>query len=469
MAINDTLWVGGTADKLFLQSGQFTSTVKDSEDITSINSNPTGISWDGQNAPWCHVVPSNLVLQSGQFSSTVKSSVNVAGIDTSVTDVSYDVFNTPWVGENDKKLYLLSGQFTTTLKTSEDVSAVEANPTGISYDNTNTPYSGQAPRLYLQSGQFTSTLKDSEDTTSIDSVPMGVTYDGTNTPWTGQEAKKLYLTSGQFTSTIKTSEDVTGIDSAPVGIETNDVNSRLEIPIGNASLTLPILTVLGGFFPVAEITLPIFTMVGLTEGANLNGDIDIDLPALTLDGAASFDDDITTIFPVIALSSRAYNGSAPECIVMNTKNFAVSEYLNYGFNSMARFNGANLICDQNGIYEQDTSDADNTGVDDYKIKAHVKSGTIDIHSDVIQRLRNFWLNYQTDGDVEIVVGADKKATRYYPLPFHSGLGGINERRAKPERGIRNRHFNFKIRNVNGSQLEIDKLTITLEPIVSKRR
>jgi hypothetical protein len=55
------------------------------------------------------------------------------------------------------------------------------------------------------------------------------------------------------------------------------------------------------------------------------------------------------------------------------------------------------------------------------------------------------------------------------LPYHSGLSGINERRVKFERGIRNRFFDFKIQNVIGSQLEIDKLTIMLEPVISKRR
>ena len=55
------------------------------------------------------------------------------------------------------------------------------------------------------------------------------------------------------------------------------------------------------------------------------------------------------------------------------------------------------------------------------------------------------------------------------LPFHTGLEGINERRVKFERGIRNRFFDFKIQNIAGSQIEIDRLTITLEPVVSKRR
>jgi hypothetical protein len=177
--------------------------------------------------------------------------------------------------------------------------------------------------------------------------------------------------------------------------------------------------------------------------------------------------DVTT--GALTVLSRAYKGSAPECIVMNTKNFAVTEYVGYGFNSMTEFNGEYLIADQNGIYEADTSDTDNAGIDDYAIKAHIKTGRIDIHTNNKNRLVNAWINYQTDGNIQLVTTADKKATRTYTLPYHSGLSGINERRVKFEKGIRNRFFDFKIQNIIGSQLEIDKLTIMLEPIVSKRR
>ena len=34
----DTIWLAGDTDKLVVQSGQFTSTVKDSEDVTAVES-----------------------------------------------------------------------------------------------------------------------------------------------------------------------------------------------------------------------------------------------------------------------------------------------------------------------------------------------------------------------------------------------------------------------------------------------
>lgn len=176
--------------------------------------------------------------------------------------------------------------------------------------------------------------------------------------------------------------------------------------------------------------------------------------------------DAAITLPAITLSVRAYNGSPPECVVMNTKTFAVSEYKDYAFNSYAGFNGVDLAANQNGIYAMDTTSVDD-GV--YKIKAHIKTGVIDVYNGVINRLRNAWLNHETDGDIRLTSVADKSATRTYDLPFQNSISGIRERRIKFERGIRNRYFDFKIENINGSGLEIDKLTVLAEPIISKRR
>ena len=75
----DTPWCSEPT-KLALQSGQFTSTIKTSEDV---GISPTGISWDGTNTLWANpgrvgVAFSKLVLQSGQFTSTIKTSERLA-------------------------------------------------------------------------------------------------------------------------------------------------------------------------------------------------------------------------------------------------------------------------------------------------------------------------------------------------------------------------------------------------------
>jgi hypothetical protein len=263
----------------------------------------------------------------------------------------------------------------------------------------------------------------------------------------------LSLSALSVTST-SLSHGITGLDLPILSINSlakNHANTDITLPsvslsaqghlATDVSLALPVPTIESFTGALVDITLPIFTVVaGEREG------VDVTLPLLIL-------------------SARAYKGSAPECVVMNTKNFAISEYLNYGFNSMTRFNGVNLICDQNGIYEQDISDTDNAGIDDYKIKSHIKSGQIDVYSGTMQRLRNAWINYESDGDIRLTTQGDNINTRKYLINF-DGKNGINERRIKFERGIRDRVFNFKTENINGSDMEIKSINITLEPLAS---
>ena len=232
----DTPWCGNEADKLYLQSGQFTSTLKKSEYIGGIDIVPSGISYDGTDTPWAGYWDKKLYRNSGQFTSTIKDSEDISGIDTALNNISYDGINTPWTGYTDKKLYLQSGQFTSTLLKSQYIGSIDTVPTGISYSGTDTPWCGtEAAKLYRQSGQFTSTIKDSENVTSIDTGPQGISYDGTNTPWVGEQADKLYLQSGQFTSTLIKSRSISIIDMMPSGICTNDIDGRLPGNIYNRS------------------------------------------------------------------------------------------------------------------------------------------------------------------------------------------------------------------------------------------
>lgn len=172
--------------------------------------------------------------------------------------------------------------------------------------------------------------------------------------------------------------------------------------------------------------------------------------------------------PAITVQGKAYKGSVPECIVMNTKLNAVSEYLNYPFNSYVKFNGVFLAANQNGIYELDNTSQDEAT---YNIKAHIKSRIVDMHNGTINRLRDSFVVYKSDGDIRLTSNADKKVTRTYLVPQQ--INGINKnvkrRRIKFERGIRNRFFDFKIENVNGSEFELELLRVFTEPIISKRR
>jgi hypothetical protein len=103
--------------------------------VGTINDLVTDVSWDGTDTPWCGVDPIRIYLQSGQFTSTLKTSEDLSAVDSAAQGVSWDGVNTPWCGSGDDKLYLQSGQFTSTIKDSEYVGSVEIEAAGICTNN----------------------------------------------------------------------------------------------------------------------------------------------------------------------------------------------------------------------------------------------------------------------------------------------------------------------------------------------
>ena len=509
MAATDTLWVGkGFRSHLYLQSGQFTSTVKTSVDVHVVDDGADGISWDGTNTPWSGNGADKLYLTSGQFTTTVLTSQSVAGIDNTITDISWDGFNTPWTGAQAAKLYLQSGQFTSTLLTSEDISGVDTAVQGISWDALNTPWCGKTnDKLYLQSGQFTSTLLTSQSVAAIDLETQGISWDGTNTPWIGRADDKLYLTSGQFSSTLLTSQDISGTDDAPEGMESNDILGRYlridtVVTPGVMALTMAQAGLVYPGFPItivlsAELTMGLaqessVTAIGtanifpsalslafVQEGITVVAGEDLSISVLPLALGVIIDEppptvlgDVILFLPGTSMISlkTALSLHAPEVsitddikiIVTNTRTFAISEYTAMAYNSMAKFNGRYLYAKADGIYEGGGDD--DNGAD---IIASYKTGTFDINATEVQKLRNVWLNFRSDGDIQLFSVGNEINTRWYPF-VNSTNGTIHERRQKFERGIKDNHFSFGISNVAGSSFEIKTAKILTEPIRKRR-
>lgn len=223
MAITDTPWGGGSANKFFLQSGTFSSLLKDSL--------PSGvgikaIEYDLIDTLWGSY-GNTLYRQSGQFTSTVKDSQPVSRIE----GASYDNVNTLYCDLVSDKLFLLSGSITGFVKTSN--SAPKSAPQGISADglNGNTlNVDSDFDRLYVVSGQFTSIIKSSLYINNPEKQPTDISYNGVNTPWCGSNGQKMYLQAGQFGAML-TSQSTAAWEFSIQGIGVNDFNSRMGIII----------------------------------------------------------------------------------------------------------------------------------------------------------------------------------------------------------------------------------------------
>ena len=130
----NTPWQGATADKNYLQSGQFSTTLKTSRSATA-DARGDCDAIDGPHTTWSYDTTNNnwYMYESGQFSSTIRDSQNFNSIDTGIRGSTWDGTNSPWCGVEADKNYLASGLITSTIKTS--LAAGENSPTGCTHDD----------------------------------------------------------------------------------------------------------------------------------------------------------------------------------------------------------------------------------------------------------------------------------------------------------------------------------------------
>jgi len=231
MAVTSTPLCGDYTEKLYLFSGQFSITLKDSQSTSAVDTGLRGMEWDGTNTPWAGLVAHKLYLQSGLFSATLKTSIDVTALTGIPSGVSFDQTNTPWSALDGAKtgfLILQSGQFSATVKTSRDMSGTTGSMGDVSATgNLDTVWmDNDTPTIaYLQSGQFSATVKASR---TVVSGAWGISWDGVNTPYARRGATdKMHLQSGQFSATEKTSLDIGTVDVNPRGVSSDDADGRL--------------------------------------------------------------------------------------------------------------------------------------------------------------------------------------------------------------------------------------------------
>src|SRR3972149_596705 len=135
----NTPWVGDGDNKLYLQSGQFSATMKTSVAVGTVDANPTGIAWDGTNSPWCGFESDKLYLQSGQFSGTLKTSRGTG--TTSPRAVSNTAaLHSPWCDDSPNKIYLLRERRFSPVRVARPRHHTFLREKRFRWDGTNTPW-----------------------------------------------------------------------------------------------------------------------------------------------------------------------------------------------------------------------------------------------------------------------------------------------------------------------------------------
>lgn len=260
-------------------------------------------------------------------------------------------------------------------------------------------------------------------------------------------------------------EDISIVVVMPVPAMTISVSQRSITINCPAPFPQPSLTVVET--PVISINAP-FPMPRITVGVQAQSVISITAPVpmpeditLTIQTPAVIS--ITVEMPIPAISLSVSGGlSGVSVVVINTTNGAITEYDNFDIDSMCYFQGKYIGIDSTGLCLLEGNKDGSTDID-----AELQTSTIDLHKDVVRRARDIYVNYRSDGKLELSVVSDETDERAYILSeVHIAL---EEYRQKLPRGVKDRFESYIIRNINGADFDLDKFRVLTEKITHRVR
>jgi hypothetical protein len=218
--------------------------------------------------------------------------------------------------------------------------------------------------------------------------------------------------------------------------------------VGNLAFDLPGLQfhthVLTGSVGQLNIVLPGIRF-GATGYTVVRGDLSFVLPGLR----AEFHSQV----PVTAI----YKGFA-----LNTKNFAVTEYGEFEFNSLVFFNGQYLGGNENGIYV--LGGGKDMGRD---IEANIKTGPVDFNRDMVKRPKDIWINNRSSDALKLTIKTDEGTEYEYDMTGRKDY--LHEERVKVGRGIKGRFQSIGLTNVDGGDFDIDRISVLVQTLPTRRR
>lgn len=149
--------------------------------------------------------------------------------------------------------------------------------------------------------------------------------------------------------------------------------------------------------------------------------------------------------------------------VLNTETGGLSTYTNYGYNSLAAYDGVLYATSNEGVFEI----ASDTDTDSRFIAAHLKTGFLDFQQDNTKRLSDIFLGH-VGGQLEFAVETYDGPQEVYTYAVEEReIDAPRNNRLKVGRGLSSRYWRFEIQNIDGANFQI--YDVTAEVALSKRR
>lgn len=240
----------------------------------------------------------------------------------------------------------------------------------------------------------------------------------------------------------------------------------LEVRSGTLIRDLPALTMLGngqiGVVGTVNAYLPGIRLVaaGLAGGI---GRVARSLPFFTIISSGGPSDGAIANLTLPLFYINAH-GQAVEtsfvALVMNPKNFAVSEYEGFSFNSFALFNGQYLGAGAAGIYIIGGTGKDGRS----NIDAEIKTGQLAMGT---AKPRDVYLSGKSDGQMLVTLSENEDMPNDAKVNYLLETLGID--RAKVPRGMKPDYLQVGIKNVSGADFDLDSMEIYAEGLARKKK
>ena len=151
-------------------------------------------------------------------------------------------------------------------------------------------------------------------------------------------------------------------------------------------------------------------------------------------------------------------------LVLNTENFALSEYNNYAYNSMTYFGGKWIGCNDAGLDELEGDKDGSTN-----IVALVRFPTIDLHKEYVKRLLHAWLSGRTTGELDIKVIENETEPLVTHYTSHNAGGIIDRERIKFSKAHKGRFVTMEIGNKAGCKFDLTTLRVFTHDVPKRIR
>lgn len=251
------------------------------------------------------------------------------------------------------------------------------------------------------------------------------------------------------------------------------LGSQFADGVGSIDVNLPLLTMGGTWHPhiIGSIAgaIPLMRMYA-TSKTGAVGQIDAELPLIEYSGVmyANGVGSIDVTLPIMIVDK--YGTSTPstisyKAIIMNTKNFGVSEYPGYEFNSMVNFNGKLLGSKGSTIHLVGAQNDSGENID-----MSIRTGNLNFNNPVVMLPRDVWITLRSGKKVAMkVLEADKSDDYIYEYTSDDFVENLKNTRVKLGRGLRGAAVRFEIDNQDGEELEIERIHILSSPLPGKKR